>query len=116
MSVTNTRYLYWLVSNNWYCSQGLCDVWGWISFQVPWPLHSVTIKQSQRVVQPFPTPPFPCHPLAFTDTHQVPPDLLFYPSFNHREASTRIPNPKIIHPAPQDRINPLNHFSHRLAD
>src|ERR1051325_8918218 len=74
------------------------------------------MEQTERVVQPFPTPPFPTHPLAFTGTHQVPPDLLFYPSFNHREASARIANLKVIHPTAQDRIDLLNHFAHRLAD
>src|ERR1035438_65129 len=46
----------------------------------------------------------------------MPPNLLLYPSLDHREASTRIADPKIGHPPAQDRIDHLNHFSHRLAD
>src|SRR6516165_8456207 len=33
-----------------------------------------------------------------------------------RSNTTRIANPKIIYPAPQNRIDPLNHFSHGLAN
>src|SRR5215469_7037721 len=96
--------------------QGLCDVWAWIRFRVPWPPQSVTSKQSQCLVQPFPTPPLPPHPLAFSGTHQVPSHLLLYPLLDQRETSTRIANPKVIYPAPQNRIDSLNHFSHGLAN
>src|SRR5215472_2738008 len=44
------------------------------------------------------------------------PYLRFYPVSNQREASTRIPNPEIVHPPPQDGIDYLNHYSHWLAD
>jgi len=46
----------------------------------------------------------------------MPPDLLLYPSLDHREASTRIADPKIVHPSSQDRVDQLNHRPHGLAD
>src|SRR5215467_5085803 len=94
--------------------QGLCDVWCRTNFRESLP--PVAIKQPQGVVQPFRTPPFPTHALAPSGTHQVPPNLLLYRYCDHRETSTRIANLKVIHPAAQDRIDHLNHFSHRLAD
>src|SRR5215831_10007290 len=44
------------------------------------------------------------------------PDLLFHPSFDHGETPTRIADPKVVHPAAQDRIDYLNHLPHGLAD
>src|SRR6266849_6529136 len=97
--------------------QGLCGVWCWISFRESLLPHSMIItKQLKCAVQPFPTPPFPAHPSTSSGTHQMPPDLLLYPSLDHREASTRIADPKIVHPPSQDRIDPLNHYPHGLAD
>src|ERR1035438_2555583 len=95
---------------------GLCDVWIWIGFRESLPPYPVVIKQSEAGVQPPTTPPFPPHPRASSGPHQLPPDLLLYPSFDHREASTRIADPKIVHPTAQDRIDHFNHPSHRLAD
>src|SRR5215469_4445960 len=48
--------------------------------------------------------------------HQMSSNLLFHPGFDHREATTRIADPKVVHPAPEDRIDLLNHFPYRLAD
>ena len=46
----------------------------------------------------------------------MPPNLLLYPSLDHRETSARIANLKVIHPTSQNRIDDSNHFSHGLAD
>src|SRR5215469_9815595 len=44
------------------------------------------------------------------------PKLHFYPVADLREASTRMPDPEIVHPASEDGIDQLNHLAHRLAD
>src|SRR5262245_14647205 len=44
------------------------------------------------------------------------PNLHLYPVANLREASTRMPDPEIVHPTPQDEIDHRNHPPHRLAD
>src|SRR6516165_12097962 len=61
--------------------------------RVMWPIHadwlsaagsndSVAVKQSECVVQPRRTPPFPAESFAPSSTHQVPPNLLFHPELN----------------------------------
>ena len=44
------------------------------------------------------------------------PGLRFYPVSDLRKTSTRMPDPKIVHPTSEDGIDLLNHFSHWLAD
>ena len=46
----------------------------------------------------------------------MPPDLLLYPSFDHRETSIRIADPEIIHPTTQDRLDHFDHLPHGLTD
>ncbi len=61
--------------------------------RVMWPIHadwlsaagsndSIAVKQSECVVQPRRTPPFPAESFAPSSTHQVPPHLLFHPELN----------------------------------
>ena len=57
------------------------------------------------MVEPFPTPSFPAVAFAIAGTHQVPPDLLFYPVFDHRETFARVADSKVVHPLSQDRID-----------
>src|SRR5215472_13061767 len=52
-------------------------------------------------------------PCRFIPAHS---HLLLYPLLDQRETSTRIANPKVIYPAPQNRIDSLNHFSHGPAN
>src|ERR1700740_3044475 len=46
----------------------------------------------------------------------MPPDLQFYPVSDLRKTSSRMTDPKIVHPTSEDGIDLLNHFSHWLAD
>jgi hypothetical protein len=39
------------------------------------------------------------------------PDLRFYPVTNHRETSTRLPDPEIVHPTPEDGIGDLDQLA-----
>ena len=91
-------------------------MWRWGSFRAWLPAHSIVVKQPERAVDPFPTPPLPAHPLASSGTPQMPPDLLLYPSFDHRETSIRIADPEIVHPTTKNRIDHLDHLSDGLAD
>jgi hypothetical protein len=44
------------------------------------------------------------------------PDFSFYPFFDQRETRTRMPNPEIVHPTAQYRIDPLNNDFYRPTD
>src|SRR3984885_16000063 len=44
------------------------------------------------------------------------PDLLLYPAFDHRKTGTRMSDPKVVHPATQNRIDFRNHNLHWPAD
>src|SRR4051812_38153954 len=46
----------------------------------------------------------------------MPPNLLLYPVFDHREASMRIADPEVVHPTTKDRGDHLNHLPPGLAD
>src|SRR5690242_4561582 len=91
-------------------------MWSWNRFRECQPPQTIVAVQSERAVDPFPTPPFPAHTLALSGPHQMPPDLLLYPAFDHGEAATRMTDPKVVHPASQDRIDLLDHLPHRLTD
>src|SRR5215469_8780513 len=43
------------------------------------------------------------------------PDFLFHPVLDKRKAPTGVPYRKVVHPAPQDRIDQFDHLTHRLA-
>ena len=89
--------------------QELCGLSCWSYFRT-WPSNElVVVKQTQPVVKPFATPPLPAEAFAFPGTHQMPPDLLLYPAFDHPKAETRMADPKVVHPATQDRIDFRNH-------
>src|ERR1039458_5783494 len=45
----------------------------------------------------------------------VTPDLLFYPVLNEAKAFAGVSDGEVIHPAPQDRVDQLNHPIHRLG-
>jgi hypothetical protein len=42
---------------------------------------------------------------------QMTPDLLFYPVSDEGETDTRVPDGKVLHPTPQDRIDPSDHLT-----
>src|SRR5664280_765015 len=44
------------------------------------------------------------------------PDLHFYPPFDHCETGTRMTDPKVVHPATQNRIDFRNHIFDGPAD
>src|SRR5947207_4110422 len=44
------------------------------------------------------------------------PYLLLYPAFDHSKTNTRMTDPKVVHPATQDRIDFRNHNLDRPAD
>src|SRR6266498_1184708 len=46
----------------------------------------------------------------------MPPYLLLYPAFDHSETNTRMADPKVVHPAAQNRIDFRNHSLDRPAD
>src|SRR5664280_837513 len=66
--------------------------------------------------RPFATPPRPAEAFAAPGTHQMPPYLLLYPAFDHSKTNTRMTDPKVVHPATQDRIDFRNHNLDRPAD
>src|ERR1700687_2002335 len=46
----------------------------------------------------------------------MPPYLLLYPAFDHSKTNTRMTDPKVVHPAPQNRIDFRNHNIDGPAD
>src|ERR1017187_3785118 len=46
----------------------------------------------------------------------MPPYLLLYPAFDHSKANTRMADPKVVHPATQNRIDFRNHSLNGPAD
>jgi hypothetical protein len=46
----------------------------------------------------------------------MPPDLLLYPAFDHSKTNTRMTDPKVVHPATQNRIDFRNHSLDGPAD
>src|SRR5271165_3298717 len=46
----------------------------------------------------------------------MPPYLLLYPAFDHSETNTRMADPKVVHPAAQNRIDFRNHGLDGPAD
>ena len=96
--------------------QGLWDLSGWERFRhLSWALHPVVLEQTQVLVKPLPTPPLPAEAPPLPCTHQMTPDFLFHPVFHKAKTPARIPYRKIAHPAPQDRVNELNHPTDRLG-
>src|SRR6187431_359386 len=45
----------------------------------------------------------------------MPPDLLLYPVFDHREASMRIADSEVVQPTTDDRVDHLNYLPHGLT-
>ena len=73
------------------------------------------VEQPEHLVEPLPTPSFPAESLAFLCSHHVPPDFLFYPVLDKRKTPTGVPYRKVVHPAPQDRVDPFDHLTYRVA-
>src|ERR1035438_3222099 len=46
----------------------------------------------------------------------MPPHLLLYPAFDHSKTNTRMTDPKVVHPATQNRIDFRNHGLDGPAD
>src|ERR1039458_2986789 len=79
-------------------------------------MKPVIIVESQVLIEPLPTPPLPAETGSLPGTHQMAPNLLFYPVSDKRKAFTRIAYCKVVHPTAKDRIDLLDHSLHRLAD
>src|SRR5262249_59281237 len=95
--------------------QGLWDLSCRGRFQ-PWlvPTDPVAVEQPEPLVQPPPTPPPPTEAPALPGAHQMPPHLLLHPVADEREAAARVADREVVHPAPEDRVDQLNHPAHRL--
>ena len=76
--------------------------------------HSILIKEHERPIQRCPAPPLPSEALALAGSRQVAPNLLLYPVSDIRETPARVADGKVLHPAPQDRIDLLDQLPHGL--
>src|SRR6516225_1799709 len=77
---------------------------------------SVVPKQPEPVVQPRPTPPLPAEAPSLLGPHHVPPHLLLDPVLDIAKAPARVPDPEIVHPAADDRVDQLDYPVYRLGD
>src|SRR5262245_28233858 len=73
--------------------------------------HAVLREESERPIQPRLVPPLPAKTVTLTGPHQMVPNLLFDPVANVGEASARVANGKVLHPAPQHRVDFRNHLA-----
>ena len=76
--------------------------------------HSVVIEESERLIEPCRTPPLPPEALAVPRPHHMAPHLLLHPVPHVTKAPCLVPNPEVVHPAAQDRIDHRHHLLHRL--
>ena len=67
--------------------------------------NSVIVKQSQSFIEPSPTPPVPAEATAFSGTHQMSSDLFLHPVFDIPKALAGVADPKVVDPAPQNRVD-----------
>src|SRR3954451_25350458 len=75
----------------------------------------VGVEQPEPPAQPPLTPPPPAEAPALPGAHQVPPHLLLHPVADEREAAARMADREVVHPAPKDRVDQLNHPARRLG-
>jgi len=95
-------------------SKGLWDLSAGSAFNPVVP-HPVFMEKTQRRIHPGSTPPVPAEATALPCTHKVPPDLFLHPVFDIAKAGAGVPDPKIIHPAPQNWIDQGYHPTHGLG-
>ena len=67
--------------------------------------NSVIVEQSQSFVKPGLTPPVPAEATAFSGTHHMSSDLFLHPVFDVPKALPGVADPKIVDPAPQNRVD-----------
>jgi hypothetical protein len=61
--------------------------------------HPVAVSDAELVIEPFRASSLPAEPLSSSDTHQMPPNLLFHPSFDKREAPAGVSYGEVVHPS-----------------
>src|SRR5436309_13203870 len=65
-------------------------------------------------MQPRPTPPLPAEALTMSRPHQMAPHLPLDPLPDRGEAPGRVPDPDVVDPTPENRIDLHDHPSDRL--
>jgi hypothetical protein len=65
----------------------------------------ILVKQTQRSVKPFPTPPFPSKSSTLAGSRQMAPDLFLNPIADERETPTGVTHRKVVHPTAKNRID-----------
>src|SRR5256712_7731436 len=80
--------------------------------QVP---HSVVCEQPERGVEPCRTPPLPAKAPTIPRPHQMASDSPLDPQPHEGEAPARVPNPEVVDPAPQLRIDLTDQLLHWLG-
>src|SRR5215831_10289813 len=78
-------------------------------------LHPVVIEDPEHPIDPCLTPPLPAEAPAGPRPHHVAPYLPLDPLPDKAEAPCRIPNPEVVHPAPQDRVDHPDNLRTRLG-
>src|SRR5262249_34527894 len=65
----------------------------------------ILVKQAQRSVKPFPTPPFPSKSSTLAGPRQMAPDLFLNPIADERKTPTGVTHRKVVHPTAKNRID-----------
>ncbi len=71
--------------------------------------NSIIVKQSQSFIKSGPTPSIPAEATAFSRMHQMTSDLFLHPVFDIPKALAGVADPKVVDPAPQDRVDEIYH-------
>src|SRR6516225_1536293 len=87
---------------------------GVLSRAAPVP-HPVVAIQTQGLMEPRPTPPVPAEASPAPRLHHVSPHLPLDPVPHEAKAPARVPDPEVVDPAPQNRVDLRDHPPDRLG-
>src|SRR5262245_16182157 len=93
---------------------GLCDLSTGSAFGRGPISDSVVSEEPEPPVEPRRTPPLPAEASTAPRPHQMAPHPLLDPQPHISQAPTRVPDPEVVHPPPEDRVDLRDHPTDRL--
>src|SRR5437870_9144973 len=96
------------------CSRhGLCDLSTRSAFGRSPIADPIVSEEPEPFMEPHRTPPLPAEAATAPRPHQMAPHSLLDPQPHIRQAPTRVPDPEVVHPPPQDRVDLRDQPTHR---
>src|SRR5881409_1407509 len=93
---------------------GLCDLSTRSAFGCSPISDPVVSEEPEPFMEPHRTPPLPAEAATAPRPHQMAPHSLLDPQPHIRQAPTRVPDPEVVHPPPQDLVDLRDQPTHRL--